>query len=76
MAEVKPAEVSAILKQQLTGFQASASLDEVGTVLNVGDGEIGSVCPITAVSSNALKQELVPSYANTVLPTPAPLILA
>ncbi len=38
MAEVKPAEVSAILKQQLSGFEASASLDEVGTVLNVGDG--------------------------------------
>ncbi|MGJ8665409.1 MAG: F0F1 ATP synthase subunit alpha [Patiriisocius sp.] len=38
MAEVKPAEVSAILKQQLTGFEATASLDEVGTVLNVGDG--------------------------------------
>ena len=38
MAEVKPAEVSAILKQQLTNFEASASLDEVGTVLTVGDG--------------------------------------
>ncbi|QXP60701.1 F0F1 ATP synthase subunit alpha [Olleya sp. HaHaR_3_96] len=38
MAEVKPAEVSAILKQQLSGFEASASLDEVGTVLTVGDG--------------------------------------
>ena len=38
MAEVKPAEVSAILKQQLTGFEASASLDEIGTVLTVGDG--------------------------------------
>ncbi len=38
MAEVKPAEVSAILKQQLTGFSAEASLDEVGTVLEVGDG--------------------------------------
>ncbi|MFK2819129.1 F0F1 ATP synthase subunit alpha [Flavobacteriaceae sp. LMIT009] len=38
MAEVKPAEVSAILKQQLAGFEASASLDEVGTVLTVGDG--------------------------------------
>ncbi|MEM9686452.1 MAG: F0F1 ATP synthase subunit alpha [Bacteroidota bacterium] len=38
MAEVKPAEVSAILKQQLSGFEASASLDEVGTVLQVGDG--------------------------------------
>jgi len=38
MAEVKPAEVSAILKQQLSGFEASASLEEVGTVLTVGDG--------------------------------------
>ncbi|HRV54462.1 MAG: F0F1 ATP synthase subunit alpha [Flavobacteriaceae bacterium] len=38
MAEVKPAEISAILKQQLAGFEASASLDEVGTVLTVGDG--------------------------------------
>ena len=40
MAEVKPAEVSAILKQQLSGFEAAASLDEVGTVLTVGDGII------------------------------------
>jgi len=38
MAEVKPAEVSAILKKQISGFEASASLDEVGTVLTVGDG--------------------------------------
>ncbi len=38
MAEVKPAEVSAILKEQLSGFEAKASLDEVGTVLQVGDG--------------------------------------
>ncbi len=38
MAEVNPAEVSAILKQQLTGYEATASLDEVGTVLTVGDG--------------------------------------
>ena len=38
MAEVKPAEVSAILKQQLSGFETSASLDEVGTVLTIGDG--------------------------------------
>ena len=38
MAEVKAAEVSAILKQQLTGFDNSVSLDEVGSVLQVGDG--------------------------------------
>ena len=38
MAEVKAAEVSAILKQQLTGFDNSVSLEEVGSVLQVGDG--------------------------------------
>jgi len=38
MAGVKAAEVSAILKKQLSGFEATASLDEVGTVLQVGDG--------------------------------------
>ena len=36
MAEVKPAEVSAILKQQLSGFESTASLDEVGSVLTEG----------------------------------------
>ena len=38
MAEVKPAEVSAILRQQLSGFKSEAELQEVGTVLQVGDG--------------------------------------
>ena len=38
MAGVKAAEVSAILKQQIEGFTGAASMDEVGTVLQVGDG--------------------------------------
>ena len=38
MAEIKPAEISAIIKKQISGFESKASLDEVGTVLNVGDG--------------------------------------
>ena len=38
MATIKPAEVSAILKQQLSDFEGNASLNEVGTVLQVGDG--------------------------------------
>ncbi|WP_372945441.1 F0F1 ATP synthase subunit alpha [Muriicola sp.] len=38
MAGVKAAEVSAILKKQLSGFEAEATLDEIGTVLQVGDG--------------------------------------
>ena len=53
MAEVKPAEVSAILKQQLTGFEATASLDEVGTVLTVGDG-IARVYGLTNVQYGEL----------------------
>jgi len=38
MAEIKAAEISAILKEQLAHFDADASLEEVGTVLQVGDG--------------------------------------
>lgn len=38
MADVKPAEVSAILRQQLAGFQSESDLEEVGTILQVGDG--------------------------------------
>ncbi|ATA89657.1 F0F1 ATP synthase subunit alpha [Capnocytophaga stomatis] len=38
MAEIKAAEISAILKEQLANFDATASLEEVGTVLQVGDG--------------------------------------
>ena len=38
MADVKPAEVSAILREQLSGFKSEAELQEVGTVLQIGDG--------------------------------------
>ncbi len=38
MVDVKPDEISAILKQQISGFSTAASLEEVGTVLQVGDG--------------------------------------
>jgi len=38
MAEVNPAEISAILKKQLKDFDSTSSLDEVGSVLTVGDG--------------------------------------
>jgi len=38
MVDVKPDEISAILKQQLSGFKTTAELEEVGTVLQVGDG--------------------------------------
>ena len=38
MAEVNPAEISAILKKQLKDFDSTSSLDEIGSVLTVGDG--------------------------------------
>ena len=38
MANIKPAEISAIIRNQLTGSKVGPSLDEVGTVLQVGDG--------------------------------------
>jgi F-type H+-transporting ATPase subunit alpha len=38
MPEIKPDEISAILRQQLSGFDAEANLEEVGTVLQIGDG--------------------------------------
>jgi len=38
MAEIKPAEVTAILQKELAGYHNAAELEEVGTVLQVGDG--------------------------------------
>ncbi len=38
MVSVKPDEVSAILREQLSNFKSEAELEEVGTVLQIGDG--------------------------------------
>ena len=38
MAEIKPEEISAILREQLSQSRTEAQLEEVGTVLTVGDG--------------------------------------
>jgi F-type H+-transporting ATPase subunit alpha len=38
MVDVKPDEISAILRQQLSNFDTASELEEVGTVLQVGDG--------------------------------------
>ena len=53
MAEIKAAEISAILKKQVEGFQSGATLEEVGTVLQVGDG-IARVYGLNGVSSGEL----------------------
>jgi F-type H+-transporting ATPase subunit alpha len=54
MADVKPDEISAILREQLSNFKTTAQLEEVGTVLQVGDG-IARVYGLT----NARAGELV-----------------
>ncbi|MGQ9819598.1 MAG: F0F1 ATP synthase subunit alpha [Candidatus Kapaibacteriales bacterium] len=38
MVDVKPEEISAILRRQLSGFEKETDIYEVGTVLQVGDG--------------------------------------
>ncbi|MBT6006996.1 MAG: F0F1 ATP synthase subunit alpha, partial [Prolixibacteraceae bacterium] len=53
MANIKPAEVSEILKQQLEGFKTEAELEEVGTVLQVGDG-IARVYGLSNVEANEM----------------------
>src|SRR6201998_239088 len=53
MAEVRPDEVSAILRQQLAGFKSESELEEVGTVLQGGDG-IARVYGLTKVQSGEL----------------------
>jgi F-type H+/Na+-transporting ATPase subunit alpha len=53
MADIKPDEISAILRQQLGNFNVSADMEEVGTVLQVGDG-IARVYGLNNVSSGEL----------------------
>ena len=53
MANIKPAEVSEILKQQLEGFKSVAELEEVGTVLSVGDG-IARIYGLSNVEANEM----------------------
>lgn len=53
MANIKPAEVSEILKQQLEGFKSEAELEEVGTVLQVGDG-IARIYGLSNVEANEM----------------------
>ncbi|MCL4108628.1 UNVERIFIED_CONTAM: hypothetical protein GTU68_006946 [Idotea baltica] len=55
MVDVKPDEISAILKQELSGFKTEAELEEVGTVLQVGDG-IARVYGLSQVQAGELVQ--------------------
>ncbi|MFV0521616.1 MAG: F0F1 ATP synthase subunit alpha [Mangrovibacterium sp.] len=50
---IKPAEISAILKQQLEGLKSATELEEVGTVLTVGDG-IARIYGLSNVEANEM----------------------
>jgi F-type H+-transporting ATPase subunit alpha len=53
MSQIRPDEVSSILKEQISGFNAAAELEEVGTVLQVGDG-IARIYGLFGVQSGEL----------------------
>ncbi len=53
MVDIKPDEISAILRQQLSNADSKATLEEVGTVLQVGDG-IARVYGLTGVRQGEL----------------------
>ncbi len=53
MVDVKPDEISAILKQQLSGFKTASELEEVGSVLQIGDG-IARVYGLTQAQAGEL----------------------
>jgi len=53
MSDVRPEEISAILRRQLSGFDNEADLYEVGTVLQVGDG-VARVYGLTKVMASEL----------------------
>src|SRR5579872_2250513 len=53
MAEIKPDEISAIIRQQISTFDLTTEMEEVGTVLQVGDG-IARVFGLNNVGSGEL----------------------
>lgn len=55
MADVRPDEVSAILREQLSNFKTEAELEEIGTVLQVGDG-VARIYGLTKAQSGELLQ--------------------
>ncbi|MFH1120063.1 MAG: F0F1 ATP synthase subunit alpha [Bacteroidota bacterium] len=66
MAEIKPAEVSAILRQQLAGFTTEAELEETGSVLQVGDG-IARVYGLNSVQAGELVEFTTTGVKGIVL---------
>lgn len=55
MVDVRPDEISAILREQLSNFKSAAELEEIGTVLQVGDG-VARIYGLTRAQAGELLQ--------------------
>ncbi len=55
MAQIRPDEVSAILREQLSNFRTATELEEVGTVLQIGDG-VARIYGLTKAQAGELVQ--------------------
>jgi F-type H+/Na+-transporting ATPase subunit alpha len=66
MTNIKPSEVSKILKQQLEGVSTAIDVEEVGTVLQVGDG-IAHIYGLRNVGSNELVEFVESGIKGIVL---------
>ncbi|MDH5398868.1 MAG: F0F1 ATP synthase subunit alpha [Cyclobacteriaceae bacterium] len=53
MADIRPDEVSAILREQLSNAKTEAELEEIGTVLEIGDG-VARIYGLTKAQSGEL----------------------
>jgi F-type H+-transporting ATPase subunit alpha len=62
MANIKPAEVTAILRKELAGYENVTELEEIGSVLTVGDG-IARIYGLNNVGSG----ELIEFEKNNVI---------
>ena len=58
MAQIKPAEISEIIKKQISDINIDGKYEEVGTVLTIGDG-IAIVYGLTQVQANELVEFLM-----------------
>ncbi|MDX9927936.1 MAG: F0F1 ATP synthase subunit alpha, partial [Bacteroidales bacterium] len=66
MTNIKPSEVSQILRQQLEGVKTAIDVEEVGTVLQVGDG-IARIYGLKNVGSNELIEFVESNIKGIVL---------
>ena len=68
MVSIRPDEISSILKQQITDYDQSVNVSNVGTVLQIGDG-IARIYGLDQVMAGELLEFEAVSYTHLTLPT-------